>query len=57
MELPGLANRSRFAWRIIDMSRVVEIKALPIRYREPTDHNRTRSVCLVRITGEDGHVG
>ena len=39
------------------MSRVVEIKALPIRYREPTDHNRTRSVCLVRITGEDGHVG
>jgi L-alanine-DL-glutamate epimerase-like enolase superfamily enzyme len=39
------------------MSRIVEVEALPIRYREPTDHNRTRSVCLVRIVGEDGHVG
>jgi L-alanine-DL-glutamate epimerase-like enolase superfamily enzyme len=39
------------------MSKIVEVKALPISYREPTDHNRVRSVCLVRITGEDGHVG
>lgn len=39
------------------MSRVVSVEALPINYREPTDHNRFRSVCLVKITGEDGHVG
>lgn len=39
------------------MSRVVSVEALPISYREPTDHNRFRSVCLVKITGEDGHVG
>lgn len=39
------------------MSRVVSVEALPISYPEPTDHNRTRSVCLVRIAGEDGHVG
>jgi L-alanine-DL-glutamate epimerase-like enolase superfamily enzyme len=39
------------------MSRVVDVQAWPITYREPTDHNRMRSVCLVRIAGEDGHVG
>lgn len=39
------------------MSRVVSVEALPISYREPTDHNRFRSVCLVKITGEDGHIG
>ena len=39
------------------MSRVVSVEALPISYQEPTDHNRYRSVCLVKITGEDGHVG
>jgi len=40
-----------------DMSRIVKVEALPISYPEPTDHHRFRSVCLVRITGEDGHVG
>lgn len=39
------------------MTRVARVEALPISYQEPTDHNRYRSVCLVRITGEDGHVG
>jgi len=39
------------------MSRIVQVQALPISYPEPTDHHRLRSVCLVRITGEDGHVG
>lgn len=39
------------------MSRIVHVEALPVSYREPTDHNRFRSVCLVKITGEDGHVG
>ncbi|MEI6098518.1 MAG: mandelate racemase/muconate lactonizing enzyme family protein [Alphaproteobacteria bacterium] len=39
------------------MSRIVKVEALPISYREPTDHNRQRAVCLVKITGQDGHVG
>jgi L-alanine-DL-glutamate epimerase-like enolase superfamily enzyme len=39
------------------MSRIVHVQALPISYPEPTDHHRFRSVCLVRITGEDGHIG
>ena len=39
------------------MTRVARVEALPISYQEPTDHNRYRSVCLVKITGEDGHVG
>lgn len=33
------------------------VEAIPIFHREPTDHNRFRSVCLVKITGEDGQVG
>ena len=36
---------------------VRSVDAIPITYREPTDHNRFRSVCLVKITGEDGQVG
>jgi len=36
---------------------VRSVEAIPISYPEPTDHNRYRSVCLVRITGEDGQVG
>lgn len=36
---------------------VRSVEAIPISYREPTDHNRFRSVCLVKITGEDGQVG
>lgn len=38
-------------------SRIRTLEALPVSYREPTDHDRSRSVCLVRITGEDGQVG
>lgn len=33
------------------------VEAIPVSYREPTDHNRFRAVCLVKITDEDGHVG
>jgi len=36
---------------------VRSVEAIPISYCEPTDHNRYRSVCLVKITGEDGQVG
>lgn len=40
-----------------EQSRVRTVEAIPINYREPTDHNRTRSVCLVKITTEDGLIG
>ncbi len=33
------------------------VEAIPVAYPEPVDHNRTRSVCLVRITVEGGLVG
>ena len=33
------------------------MEAIPVSYREPTDHDRFRSVCLVRVTGEDGQTG
>lgn len=33
------------------------VEAIPISYQEPTDHNRFRSVCLVKITGADGQIG
>ncbi|SLN64592.1 mandelate racemase/muconate lactonizing enzyme family protein [Roseisalinus antarcticus] len=36
---------------------VRNVEAIPVSYQEPTDHNRFRSVCLVRITTEDGQVG
>lgn len=36
---------------------VTQIHAIPVSYREPTDHNRFRSVCLVRITSASGQVG
>lgn len=36
---------------------VRSVEAIPISYQEPTDHNRFRSVCLVKITGEDGQIG
>ena len=38
-------------------STIRRVEAIPVSYREPTDHDRFRSVCLVRITGNDGHVG
>ncbi|MGR3291122.1 MAG: hypothetical protein ACU0C9_07990 [Paracoccaceae bacterium] len=37
--------------------KVRSVEAIPVSYQEPTDHNRYRSVCLVRITGVDGQVG
>ena len=36
---------------------VRSVEALPISYQEPTDHNRFRSVCLVKITADNGKVG
>ena len=38
-------------------SRIRAVEPVPVSYREPTDHDRYRSVCLVRITGEEGQVG
>ena len=38
-------------------STIRNVEAIPVSYREPTDHDRFRSVCLVRILGHDGHVG
>lgn len=37
--------------------KVRTVEAIPVSYREPTDHNRFRSVCLVKITDTDGRVG
>ncbi len=36
---------------------VRSVEAIPVAYPEPVDHNRTRSVCLVKITVEGGLVG
>lgn len=36
---------------------VTGIEAIPVSYREPTDHNRHRSVCLVRVSCAGGAVG
>lgn len=33
------------------------VEAIPVSYQEPTDHNRFRAVCLVKITDTDGRVG
>jgi L-alanine-DL-glutamate epimerase-like enolase superfamily enzyme len=33
------------------------VQAIPVAYPEPNDHSRLRSVCLVKITSEDGAVG
>ncbi len=37
--------------------KVRSVEAIPVSYQEPTDHNRFRAVCLVKITDEDGHIG
>ncbi len=37
--------------------KVQTVEAIPVSYQEPTDHNRFRSVCLVKITDTDGRVG
>ena len=36
---------------------VTSVEAIPVSYREPTDHNRFRSVCLVKMIAADGLVG
>ena len=36
---------------------VKSVEAIPVSYREPTDHNRFRSVCLVKMIAADGQVG
>ena len=37
--------------------KIKSVEAIPVSYQEPTDHNRFRAVCLVKITGENGQVG
>jgi L-alanine-DL-glutamate epimerase-like enolase superfamily enzyme len=37
--------------------KVRSVEAFPVSYQEPTDHNRFRSVCLVKIIAEDGQIG
>ena len=37
--------------------KIKSVEAIPVSYREPTDHDRFRSVCLVRITDTDGRIG
>ena len=39
------------------MSVIVAVDTHPVSYPEPNDHDRHRSVCLVRITDSDGRVG
>ncbi len=34
-----------------------QVEAIPISYQEPTDHNRFRSVCLVKISDDEGRAG
>ena len=36
---------------------VKTVEAIPVSYQEPTDHNRFRSVCLVKIADTEGRVG
>jgi L-alanine-DL-glutamate epimerase-like enolase superfamily enzyme len=36
---------------------VRSVEAIPVAYPEPNDHSRLRSVCLVKVTTEDGAVG
>ncbi|MDZ4093893.1 MAG: mandelate racemase/muconate lactonizing enzyme family protein [Paracoccaceae bacterium] len=37
--------------------KIASVEAIPVSYQEPTDHNRFRSVCLVKIIDSDGCVG
>lgn len=39
------------------MSRVVGLEAIPIGYTEPNDDGRTRHVCLVKLTTDEGVIG
>ena len=36
---------------------VRSVETFPVSYQEPTDHNRFRSVCLVKITDSEGRSG
>ncbi|WP_180900381.1 mandelate racemase/muconate lactonizing enzyme family protein [Martelella soudanensis] len=40
-----------------DDFKIRSVEAIPVAYPEPVDHNRTRSVCLVKITAESGATG
>jgi L-alanine-DL-glutamate epimerase-like enolase superfamily enzyme len=37
--------------------RIAAVEAIPIAYPEPNDDNRTRHVCLVKLTTDEGQVG
>ncbi len=37
--------------------KIRSVEPIPIGYPEPNDHNRTRHVCLVKLTADDGQVG
>jgi L-alanine-DL-glutamate epimerase-like enolase superfamily enzyme len=39
------------------VSAIAAVDAYPVSYPEPNDHNRSRCVCLVRITDSDGRTG
>ena len=39
------------------LSRIRTLEAIPIAYPEPNDDGRTRHVCLIKLTTEDGVVG
>ena len=47
--IPGKVN--------VAMSVIAAVETYPVSYPEPNDHNRHRSVCLVRITDSDGRHG
>jgi L-alanine-DL-glutamate epimerase-like enolase superfamily enzyme len=40
-----------------ESTKIRSVEAIPVSYQEPVDHNRFRTVCLVKITGDDGRVG
>jgi len=37
--------------------RITAVESIPIGYPEPNDHDRTRYVCLARVTTDEGLVG
>jgi len=41
----------------VDVPRIASMEAIPIGYPEPNDDDRTRHVCLVKLTADDGQVG
>ena len=37
--------------------RITAVESIPIGYPEPNDHDRTRYVCLAKVTTDEGVVG